>query len=297
MNFLYSKQTPIQSSYYSYCLEKGKGNKIFDFIEGNLNHYFANYTALREIYKKLHPFQFIKEGDVVFTVGFHNQFMGLGVSHPLIYSELVGNKGHVYAIDPDPINIESIKSYIKEQNISNITPIHGGIWDKKDTIDFVFFKDYTSSNMPKKLLDKHFDNLKNRWGDRITKESYEVSVSVDTLDSILPSLPHKVTHINLTTNGAENEGVLGVKDMMNSSKPSISFPLRKLELPMYQLLEEKGYNIYIANAPHKPWETGNFFFAIALHKDKLQEIPFLEGFKKLSQEELYSENGPFNNYI
>ncbi len=58
--------------------------------------------------------EFIKGGDIVFDVGAHVGF------YSLLFSQLVGKTGRVFAFEPLARNIQFLKKHIELNNISNV---------------------------------------------------------------------------------------------------------------------------------------------------------------------------------
>jgi len=72
----------------------------------------------------------IKEGDTVLDIGAHIGY------YTLIFAELVGETGKVYAFEPDPNNFKLLKKNIRVNNYSNVVLINKGVSDKTGNVKF-----------------------------------------------------------------------------------------------------------------------------------------------------------------
>jgi len=279
--YYYQEKTDIQRIYYNFYREFGRNAEMFPFIKNEQMRYFARYILPREFFRRLQPFQFLKEGDNVIHVGFHDQYIDLAVSHPLIISAVVGPHGHVWAFDPDERNTSALSHFIRVNNIENITVITKGVWKEKGKLVFHFFKDFTSSNIAVPIANQIKQGLEERWGGRIKEKSYVRMVEVDTLDSIVNNLiaTSKIDFINLTVNGAEPEIIQGAEKTLNAnSNVILAFPLANVKSLTYDYLSSLGYNIAVADAQHRPWEQEQFLYGCAVRHshNKLTSIGFRE---------------------
>src|SRR5581483_1847479 len=65
----------------------------------------------------------IAEGDVVYDVGAHVGY------YTLLASKLVGARGHVYAFEPLPANLEFLERHLKLNQITNVTVVPAAVSD------------------------------------------------------------------------------------------------------------------------------------------------------------------------
>ena len=266
--YYYQDKTEIQEIYYSFYHEFGRNAKVFPFAVDEKTQYFARYVLAREFFKRLHPFQFLEEGDNVIHVGFHDQYIGLGISHPLIMSAIVGPQGHVWAVDPDQKNTSALLHFIEVNNIENITVISKGVWKEKGELAFRFFEDFTSSNIAVPVANQIQQGLEDRWGSkRIEERSYIKTVEVDTLDSIVASCisAREINFVNFTVNGAESDIIQGATETLNANPNVVlGFPIANVSSSTLDYFGSLGYNIAFADAPHRPWEKEQFFYGCAV---------------------------------
>ena len=89
---------------FEITLKPGEGASRLAFYFGHTE------PALFELYEK-----FLKPGQVVVDAGAN---IGL---HALVFSRLVGPKGHVYAFEPDSVNFARLKEHLTQNRIQNVT--------------------------------------------------------------------------------------------------------------------------------------------------------------------------------
>ena len=282
IEFYFQKGNRISNIYYDFWKKNGKKSQILNFLKNKKDHYLANYVLVKEFHKNLQPFQFLKIDDNVIQVGFHDQYITDGISHPFIMSNLLEN-GRIWAIDPDPTNINSCNEYAKFHKIKNIKPIKSGVWENPGIKKFVFFSDYTSSNTVSSVFERGRQSREKRWGKkRIIEKSRTVSVRMDTLDNIVSKkIKSKINFINLTVNGAESNVLKGAQRLLSKNPDiKIGFPLGNINLFGLEILKNLEYKITIVDAHHRPWETEQFFYACAIKEP--HSVLKKMGFKKVN---------------
>lgn len=186
-----------------------------------------------------------KKGDIVFDVG-----AGCGTS-TLVYSQLVGKRGLVYAFEPSPYSIRRLQKLKKLFNLNNIR----------------IFEISLSDCVGKKLLylddqlgttDSFFD----------LKHKSSIEVFSTTLDEFINKL--NISEINLAkinTEGAEllilmgmSKSYLKVKNLVVSCHDFIGDPRFKSQELVIQKLKEYNYEL-LPNTSTDPgvWISGYVF--------------------------------------
>ena len=72
----------------------------------------------------------VKKGDVVLDIGANIGY------YTLIFAELVGEKGKVYAFEPDPTNFDLLRKNVEINGYRNITLIQKAVSNKNGKISF-----------------------------------------------------------------------------------------------------------------------------------------------------------------
>lgn len=272
-NIFYFKPVDrVAELYYEFWQKNGRNARLFPFIHRKADHFLGRYVLPRDFHSHLQPFQFVEEGHRTVHVGFHDQYIDMGISHPLILAGLVGESGTVCAIDPDKTNTEAMLHYVKRHGIRNLSVIYGGVWEEKGTVEFVMFDDYTSSNTVAGVFDSFRDGAERRWGKkRIEQQSRVETIEVDTLDNTVAANAKgdmRVDFLNLTVNGAEPRILAGAVRVLEANPGiRVCFPFSHLSSEMQNMLESMGFLIAVADSPHRPWETEQFLYACALRAD------------------------------
>jgi FkbM family methyltransferase len=146
----------------------------------------------------------LKKGEIGIQLGFD---MTAPITSDLfsLHKKAAPN-GLVIGIDPDPFN-HQIAQPIINKNKYNIQLIQKGTYSKKDTTKFLV-GEKSSWNQLKDVPKDSTVNFTDR----------EIEVEIDKLDTIIGNLNfdfQKISHINLTINGAEYDTLLGMEKMLS----------------------------------------------------------------------------------
>ena len=133
-------------------------------------------------------------GDTFVDVGAHIGY------YSLLASRIVGNKGKVYAIEPDNKNYSLLKKNIKANKYKNIQIIKKAISEKSGRINFYTNDSNTGDNRT------YMNNNK----------SHISIIQSATLDSLFPNL--KIDFIKMDIQGSELKALLGMKKILKENK-------------------------------------------------------------------------------
>lgn len=264
--YYWQKRTAAQREYYANWKPRPKG-------------YESQYSRLAGFWRKLHPWQFLNEGDTAIQVGFNTYLVEKGLSQALIMSAIAE---HTVAIDPDPTNINNMRKYCREHQVG-MEIIERAVWDKDEELKFQFF-DETQRNTAKPIIEL----FGGKWEKRAPSQGREVTVWGQTLDEIVGDM--KVDFINLTVNGAEKQALDGMQGVLEQS-PTISIALKSkdnwsfdIRLPVLDELISRGYKIALANADPVPTSKEPFLFACAVKRDH-EDLERM-GFRTMTQADM-----------
>lgn len=149
----------------------------------------------------------LKKGEIGVQLGFD-------MAYPLtsdlfsMYKKVKPN-GLVIGIDPDPFN-HQIAQQIIDKNNFNINLIQKGTYSKKD-VTWLLIGEKSSWNQLKNIAKDS----------TVAFTEKEIDVNIDQLDAIIGDLNidfQKISHINLTINGAEYETLLGMNKILSEIK-------------------------------------------------------------------------------
>jgi FkbM family methyltransferase len=149
-----------------------------------------------------------KEGDIVVDIGAH---MG---RYTMISSKRVGANGKVVAIEAHPSNFEILKSNIKLNQLTNVTPLNYAVYSKETKIKLYLPDEESGYTMHHSIMSNYvFTKYKDKTGDKF------VEVSANTLDYLLQLKGiTDVNWIKIDVEGAESEVLKGAHNVLSNSK-------------------------------------------------------------------------------
>jgi FkbM family methyltransferase len=145
-----------------------------------------------------------KEGDIVVDIGAH---MG---RYTIISSKRVGANGKVVAIEADPSNFEMLKSNIKLNQLTNVTPLNYAVYSKETKVKL--YLPSGESGFTK------YNTIMPNW---INTQEKFVEVNANTLDYLLQLneiRQEEVNWIKIDVEGAEFEVLKGATNVLSKSK-------------------------------------------------------------------------------
>ncbi|HZC50781.1 MAG TPA: FkbM family methyltransferase [Nitrososphaeraceae archaeon] len=149
-----------------------------------------------------------KQGDIVVDIGAH---MG---RYTIISSKRVGTNGKVVAIEAHPSNFEMLKSNIKLNQLTNVTPLNYAVYSKETKIKLYLPDEESGYTMHHSIMSNYvFTKYKDKTEDKF------VEVNANTLDYLLQL--NKITDVNwvkIDVEGAEFEVLKGAHNVLLNSK-------------------------------------------------------------------------------
>jgi FkbM family methyltransferase len=145
-----------------------------------------------------------KEGDIVVDIGAH---MG---RYTIISSKRVGANGKVVAIEADPSNFEMLKSNIKLNQLTNVTPLNYAVYSKETKIKLYLPEVESGYTIYNTII-----------SNRARTEDKFVEVNANTLDCLLQLneiRQEEVNWIKIDVEGAEFEVLKGATNVLSKSK-------------------------------------------------------------------------------
>lgn len=168
------------------------------------------YSVGKNLRKHRSPYKLINEGDTVIQVGAPWDLLRAGRSRTIHFSNFVGQSGRVIVFEADPNNVENLEHFIKKYNISNITVIPLGAWNKSTRLRFLINDKHPAAN----LVEEVFDNT------RTDMENFRsVEIDVDSIDNAIRDFDiKKIKLLSITSNGSEEEILQGSEKTQKSVK-------------------------------------------------------------------------------
>lgn len=173
-----------------------------------MNPFFHEFDISTFVYTKL------REGQVFVDVG---AMTGL---YTIISSKIVGNKGHVFCVEPNPDNIVYLSKNIGLNNLHNVTLIPKAVGEKEGIITLSYDTDRTE-------LTSFF---------RRARHSFETEMT--TLDGILSKV-NRIAILKVDTEGYDLKVLAGSKETLRKTSWVI---VEDNSEPVKHLLASEGFS-------------------------------------------------------
>ena len=178
----------------------------------------------------------IHEGDIVIDVGANIGY------YTLIFAQLVGSSGKVFAFEPEPKNFEILKKNIKINNYQNIVAEQKIVSDKSGIV---------------KLFIAEHGIVGHRINQQKSSQKF-IEVESIILDNYIKklNLDSKINFIKIDVEGSEPKVLEGAKEIMQKSNQLKIFTEFNREFvkkygiepkEMIDLLYRNGFKIYLPN--------------------------------------------------
>lgn len=173
-------------------------------IEGRKMFVHGNDGLALSLFKVYEPAQtqvvkkYVKEGNVVVDIGAHVGY------YTLLFAQLVGQKGKVYAFEPDPVNFELLKKSVEVNGYQNVTIIQKAVSDKNSKV-----KLYLGDN----------NRAINRIYDAKMNDTQKV-IEVDSvrLDDYFKNHEGEIDFIKMDVEGSETSVIDGMPSILQKTK-------------------------------------------------------------------------------
>ena len=164
----------------------------------------------------------LEPGDIFYDIDANSGFFSL------LSSKCVGDKGHVFVFEPLPDNIDTIKSQLKLNQVTNTTLIEAAVSDSEGKIKFC-----ESSHASTARIKRPDDN-----GTAVTVKTLTIDKFIKTERP--PDL------IKMDIEGAELKAFKGAKQLSNQNPPKLPIELhgQPTVQKVHEMLKEKDYSFY-----------------------------------------------------
>ena len=143
----------------------------------------------------------IKAGMTCIDIGAHIGY------YTLLMSKLVGDRGKVYAFEPDPTNYKLLRQNIDANGIQNVVAEQKAVWKKKDKIKLYLSPDNTGDHrIYQANVQPHPTNRQ------------EVEVEAIRLDTYFAKIDSKINFIKMDIQGAECQALTGARRILSDNK-------------------------------------------------------------------------------
>lgn len=176
----------------------------------------------------------INKGDVVLDIGAHIGY------YTIIFSELVGPKGKVYAFEPHPKNFQLLKKTVETNNLTNVEIFQNIVSDKNKLVDFYISK---------------LDSIGNRMFNS-DEANQKIEINSISIDEFLKNRNDKINFIKMDIQGAEVLAIDGMKETLKNNKnlkiiqewwPDAIRKYNRTPDSHLNFLEELGFNFYVVD--------------------------------------------------
>ena len=150
------------------------------------------------------PYRFVEPGSTVIQVGAPWDVLRSGRSRAAYFGVLAGENGRVIVVEPEPRNVEAMKSFLAELGLRSVEIVPVGAWSHATRLRFLSRPDHPATNIVEVIGQERQER---------DLSHYEVSeISVDALDNIIErSGLGSVDLVSITTNGSESRILSGLR--------------------------------------------------------------------------------------
>jgi FkbM family methyltransferase len=157
--------------------------------------------------------------------------------YAVIESNIVGQSGKIFAIEPSPVNFPILKVNLENQKKNNFSTHNIAIGDKNEDMEFIIS---SKSNWSKIRMNN----------EKINPEDKIIKIPVKTLDSFVQENDiKKIDILRMDVEGFEYNIILGANKILEKFKPKIFVEIHKMYLgkektyEIFNNLNNKGYEI------------------------------------------------------
>jgi FkbM family methyltransferase len=211
----------------------------------------------------------VKTGDCVIDIG-----ANIGV-YTRAFSDLVGQKGLVYSIEPVPVTFSFLKHNVKKLGLANVEAMNVAISDSNGTVKM---------EIPTYASGGHNFYRARVIGKERSEKTSTVDVQCVTIDSKFFQLLKKISFIKCDVEGHELACLKGAQKFLSQTQAAwlieVSGNPEEAESPaheVFDILMKKGYSIWWFDGDllYK-WRSGdlktNYFFLKPDHVNRLKEL-------------------------
>jgi FkbM family methyltransferase len=191
------------------------------------------YTAGMQQREKRLPYSLVKPGSIIVQVGAPQDTLHSGRSRGMYFSLFAGNTGKVVLVEPDTVSLAEYLDVAKRLGMLNLVFCPTALWSERKKLR-VFVNDAHPASS--------FTEGTKEYDDEILKQYRQIELQADTLDNVLKeSGIEKVDLVSITTNGAEKEILIGMKQIISRGVPFIC--LAKTGSNYVEMMTTLGYEL------------------------------------------------------
>lgn len=155
-----------------------------------------------------YPYDLIELGSTVVQVGAPVDTLHSGRSRAMHFAKRVGSSGALLIVEPDENSDREFSRFSKKYSLPQIKFFKGGAWSEKTTLTFQVDPKHPATN---------FTEGAREYSEDVMRTFQSITMRADSIDNILESKNLATPKlVSITTNGAEEEILKGLKRSMAS---------------------------------------------------------------------------------
>lgn len=187
--------------------------------------------------------------------------------YAVIESNIIGESGKIFAIEPSPVNFPILKLNLENQKKNNFVAYNIGIGDKNEEMEFIIS---AKSNWSRIRMNN----------EKINSEDKVIKIPVKTLNSFVNENDiKKIDILRMDVEGFEYSILLGANEVLEKFKPKLFIEIHKMYLG-----KEKTYQIFN--------ELKNKKYEIKYYIPRIYDSPIigkLKDIKKITIDEILNK--------
>ncbi len=200
--------------------------------------YDSHFVVLKEL---------VKPGDRVIDLGAH-----VGACTKFL-SDLVGERGRVYSVEPFPMNFDILSSNVRKLGLANVELINCAVSDLSGTLvmEVPTFAEYGESFYDARLIPAG-----------ASSSLRQAEVTVNTVDNLLRDFPGPISFIKCDVEGQELQTLKGAQKLIGTCRPLLQLEISLMEPGIHeqvrQLLERQNYQEFcFEDGTLRIWQHGD----------------------------------------
>jgi len=180
------------------------------------------------------PYSLVESGSVVVQIGAPKDTLYAGRARAIYFSLFAGQDGKVVIVEPNTDSLKEYEATFSRRGMHNAILCPVASWSERKMLTLYISDSHPASSFTKGTKDYDQSRLQ---GFRT------VEMSADTIDNILAAHAiQRVDLVSITTNGAEQEILRGMRNAMAAGLPYIS--LARTGEGYLEIMNGLGYDLY-----------------------------------------------------
>ena len=179
------------------------------------------------------PYRLLKPGSVAIQVGAPRDTLEAGRSRAMAFVRLTSPTGRVLVVEPDQTSVDVFRRTAAKQGLRHVEVVCAAAWFEKSTLTIEIDPTHPATNFTAGSVDYSQDEL---------KRFNEVEIDAIPVDDLVDQTKlGRVDVVSVTTNGAEEEILRGLKRTLERDRPIVC--LARTEDSFAELMDGLGYEL------------------------------------------------------